>query len=99
MLPFTKKCYKKWNFCLQQLEDNFHSQHKYDFFVFKTRPSVKIIPDYLNKLNTYYFERKKNVKPIDLLRIGRIPHICRNQSEEGTEDSLSENNVNNNKNK
>ena len=53
---------------------------------------MKVIPDYLKKLNTYYFETKKNYKPIDMLRIGRIPHVCKNQSEEGTEDSLSENN-------
>ena len=51
-----------------------------------------MIPDYLKKLNTYYFDTKKNCKPIDMLRIGRIPHVCKNQSEEGTEDSLSENN-------
>ena len=60
--------------------------------MFKTKPSVKVIPDYLKKLNTYYFDTKKNYKPIDMMRIGRIPHVCKNQSEEGTEDSLSENN-------
>ncbi len=60
--------------------------------MFKTKPSVKVIPDYLKKLKTYYFETKKNYKPIDMLRIGRIPHVCKNQSEDGTEDSLSENN-------
>jgi hypothetical protein len=27
-----------------------------------------------------------------MLRIGRIPHVCKNKSEDGTEDSLTENN-------
>ena len=75
-MSYTKKCSRKWNFCLQRLENNTNSQFKYDYFVFKRKENIKLIPDYLSKINNYYFQKKRRAKDIDITRIGRIPHIC-----------------------
>jgi hypothetical protein len=77
---FEKKCNRKWNFCQQKLDDNIYEQHRYEFFVFKRRESVKIIPDYLDKINSFYFNKKKPSRPTDQLQIGRISHVCNSTS-------------------
>ena len=89
--PYTKKCSRKWNICLQQVENNIYNQYKYQFFVFKRKENVKIISDYLGKRDTFYFQKRKNATNVELLNVGRIMHVCDSTSETCTEDSLSEN--------
>jgi hypothetical protein len=90
-----ENCNRKWNTCLQSIEDNLAEGIKNEFFVFRTNEEMKIIENYFDKYKNQYFRIGKSKSKSDLLRLGRMGHICRYNSatsKTNDEEDKSENN-------
>lgn len=72
-----KPCKSSWTMCMQSLEDALATGERNDFFVFRTGENIRFIDNYFDKVNNQYFRIGKSNSKTDLLRLGRMQHLCR----------------------